>query len=823
MYFSAAVFFSAVIFLSAGRIVSDPYVVNITEQKELEQFLCSSKSPLEQDTRVVLSNSITHYISSNVSLCVINTTYSLTLTTDSSSPAVIQCNQTSNLSYWPLTGFVFTNVHNLTLQKLIFTRCGGLLKDGKIVDIINSTDSPVFFTQHQSAVLLFLHINTLTIEKITITMYYGFAVLAINPIKALFQNVFVNLAINIQVVSAFGFSLGSGILYLFTDCIEAITLISHNVTLSNAVFQSNVEYVSVVDCLSDLQHVSDSSNFPITNAAGLTIIYAQNHFVANVAISEVVFGENLGSIAGAMLILHYKTNQGKTIVNHTKFGVVIEIDNEKCKAYGGSFALVLINVFSKFQALIVDNSKFTDEEWPWKPTGNSAVYIVALDPSSNTVINVTFNNSKFIQNRISTTGACLYAKTYYSSENQYRALNIVLENIVADKNSQAGIISGSSRGSVFYVRNAATLAIRGISHFYDNYGSVFKAIDTKIKLSGTLMFARNHAECGAAFNLHGNSHFDLSHDLNATFIDNTALSKGGAIYVYDEDSSHCIFTTSFKKITKCLMTFINNEADESGSSIYGNNMYSCDLSGRTQEYSTLDKFYKSIFNFSSTSHLNDISTPSFELDYCRTVHSYVRQHKRNMPAYINPIYPGQRIMLPLYAKDKNRHNAVDYAIVTFSTGIHTKMSKRLTKLAWKVLPDDINQVLLEGRLCTIVYVTMLNYNISFNPTNAILILSNYYSPVLTIKLDKLSNCPIGFELNITEGKCVCSNLLYKFNIASDDCQISPKVNYSIPIIKRPNLIWLGLMKLPKGITVLGAAGTCYYYCKKEKKYSVCSE
>ena len=235
----------------------------------------------------------------------------------------------------------------------------------------------------------------------------------------------------------------------------------------------------------------------------------------------------------------------------------------------------------------------------------------------------------------------------------------------------------------------------------------------------------------------------------------------------------------------------------------------------------LDKFYKLIFNFSSTSHLNDISTPSFELDYFRTVHSYVRQHKRNMPAYINPIYPGQRIMLPLYAKDKNRHNVVDYAIVTFSTGIHTKMSKRPTKLAWKVLPDDINQVLFEERLCTIVYVTMLNYNISFNPTNATLILSShYYSTVLTIKLDKLSNCPIGFELNITEGKCVCSNLLYKFNIASDDCQISPKVNYSIPIIKRPNLIWLGLMKLPNGITVLGAAGTCYYYCKKDKKYTV---
>ena len=86
-----------------------------------------------------------------------------TLTTDLSLPAVIQCNQTSNLSYWPTTGLVFTNTHSLFLQSLIIIGCGGFLKNSTIVNIINSTDSPVYFTQHQSAVLLFLHINTLMI------------------------------------------------------------------------------------------------------------------------------------------------------------------------------------------------------------------------------------------------------------------------------------------------------------------------------------------------------------------------------------------------------------------------------------------------------------------------------------------------------------------------------------------------------------------------------------------------------------------------------------------------------------------------------------
>ena len=80
-------------------------------------------------------------------------------------------------------------MHILTLQKLNITGCGGFLKHSKIIDIINSTDSSVYFTQHQSAVLLFLHINTLMIEKVNISSYYGFALLAITIINITYINI----------------------------------------------------------------------------------------------------------------------------------------------------------------------------------------------------------------------------------------------------------------------------------------------------------------------------------------------------------------------------------------------------------------------------------------------------------------------------------------------------------------------------------------------------------------------------------------------------------------------------------------------------------
>ena len=106
---------------SIPAVASIRHVVNITEENTGAVSICSNINSLEQDTCVVLSTSITHYISSNASLCVISTTYSLTLTTDSSSPAVMQCNQK-----WSTTGFDFSIVHNLTLQRLALTGCGGL-------------------------------------------------------------------------------------------------------------------------------------------------------------------------------------------------------------------------------------------------------------------------------------------------------------------------------------------------------------------------------------------------------------------------------------------------------------------------------------------------------------------------------------------------------------------------------------------------------------------------------------------------------------------------------------------------------------------------
>ncbi|XP_019848945.1 PREDICTED: uncharacterized protein LOC109580349 [Amphimedon queenslandica] len=192
--------------------------IDVTEDNELEQFLCYNNPPVVRDTLVVLSTNITHYISGNVSFCMINTTYSLNITSNSSGPATINCNQPGNHLHWQTTGFSFIYVHSLTLQRLVFRGCGSFLKNSTIIDVINSTEYPFHFTQYQSAVLLFPYINILLIENVTITYYYGFAILAINPVNATMNSLTISVSRKfVNHIISENTYIGTGALLYFTQ------------------------------------------------------------------------------------------------------------------------------------------------------------------------------------------------------------------------------------------------------------------------------------------------------------------------------------------------------------------------------------------------------------------------------------------------------------------------------------------------------------------------------------------------------------------------------------------------------------------------------
>ena len=87
-----------------------------------------------------------------------------------------------------------------------------------------------------------------------------------------------------------------------------------------------------------------------------------------------------------------------------------------------------------------------------------------------------------------------------------------------------------------------------------------------------LHFKNNFAYISSAFHVIGSSWFVLRSGLKAKFIENSAMTIGGAIYAYNEQTKECMFTPNGSNI---IMLFYNNTAGYSRSSIFSNNLYEC--------------------------------------------------------------------------------------------------------------------------------------------------------------------------------------------------------------------------------------------------------
>ena len=65
---------------------------------------------------------------------------------------------------------------------MTFIGCGANLTtlDKEQLNIVNSTNSLVYFTQYHAAVLVFTEISHLVMKDVSISQYYGFAIVAVN-------------------------------------------------------------------------------------------------------------------------------------------------------------------------------------------------------------------------------------------------------------------------------------------------------------------------------------------------------------------------------------------------------------------------------------------------------------------------------------------------------------------------------------------------------------------------------------------------------------------------------------------------------------------
>ena len=429
-----------------------------------------------------------------------------------------------------------------------------------------------------------------------------------------------------------------------------------------------------------------------------------------------------------------------------------------------------------------------------------------------TVVRLSKVNFTSIQS--SGTGTCLYALSDIHDINSLRNdyVQVVMEDITAEKNFQIRDFQFAYILSLFAVQNIGSLLLKGSSSFTDNYGSVFGVMNTKIVLEGLLNFTNNFAYTGSVFNVIGSSWFILNDDLIAYFSGNSAVTKGGAIYAYNEQTQECMFTAP-NGSNNISMFFQDNTASYSGSSIFSNNLYNCLAGNKSFNISDAKNFYHNISNGTLD---RGLSTVVDRLCICW------QQNSSNCTHFDGTfVYPGMTLHFSMAALDV--FNQVTFAEISLM--LFTENSKilighfQIINKNWYI--DSPLQMISQDN-CTLMNVTFLKrfisnhddlvlpLQITFSQSDKVHYYMNYFVP---------QECPVGFQFYNSSHKCDCSNVLHHFGY-QPVCKISsdgynPLITITLLVATMSH--WIGIINI-KNVSSFGVSSDCSLYCNFNSKY-----
>lgn len=275
--------------------------------------------------------------------------------------------------------------------------------------------------------------------------------------------------------------------------------------------------------------------------------------------------------------------------------------------------------------------------------------------------------------------------------------------------------------------------------------------------SSIVIFINNTAVNGGALFIDEDSLLNLISPVNVSFIQNTALLAGGAIYVMSnsallvDDAVNC-FVTLQGYTRDIYMYFERNRAGEAGSVLYGGEIDRC--WPPTQFSQLLNVGFHD--NFSSL-----ISSPPRYIcpcDYRREEHSLpldkafstLNQVPCSSSIKNVTVYPGEMISLPL---------------VTFGQANGT--APAIILIFSRIESIEFISVIRSSATCNL-------YRLPFKPVDGILYLTtqasfsngqfNLYNMQLLITVKP---CPVGFTLDNVSSSCVCEQLLIRNKYTCD--------------------------------------------------------
>ena len=470
---------------------------------------------------------------------------------------------------------------------------------------------------------------------------------------------------------------------------------------------------------------NENSNTEVTDSAGLFLHVCENDVVAlSISVHNTHFVSNsfLSAVRINDTAMNSKITFNKVNISNNGLGIYIFVNGKKDNH--------LVNVISSH----FKSNSFRALTLNYISVGNVSMHLY----------NTTFVNNKG------------------SSENHDSVLYIITGNDSIINISECNFYENMGGDNIVHIDSFAEFdfplifsnVLINSSNFMSNkIGSVLKIAKCFLKFYFSTIFQHNLARIGAAIHLTEGSQIVVDDGATVLFNNNTALLRGGAIYI---DLTACynhgiVFTNSTRYDA---VSFVDNSAKLSGNSIYFNIPDSCGVI-RDHTKSDSPSYIPYKFNYTQT---HDIVGPAVAASpYQMKICSPKKCKCTDATDYPNnECRINRNVMLgqPIYFNTTicDYFNAANEALPFQIQCINCKSKFRLLD----------NEILIQNELRGSITLVSVGANTDLqNDTDVTLNISSILSPEyrqLTATLSlKLSSCYNGFLFSKESQQCECYN------------------------------------------------------------------
>ena len=581
----------------------------------------------------------------------------------------------------PGLGLAFLNVTRLSFQGLNITGCG--LSSSNTSALMSAVDTSIDLFMPQTVAVVIASCTDVVMDHVTFVSAAGLGLVGVNIAG---QSNFTNNVFSRDTGAAVpacsylsGVSVVGGAAFLFLDYVNHTSNISVEMNVENSTFAYN-HY-----CGSDEFQVQLASRYRLSSAseiglsligtgAGLSLGLAQKGFSVNINVRGCIFEKNVATYGGVASVYWYTGLQD----SHVQFTDCTFSDNKfEGRGLGtveqGGIGLVKdISVFpvrygqTNPSCVLNHPNSLTISRTNFFSNFVSGVCVQSFYATPSSILDqVTVDSCRF-ENNMATALFAFEAKKHGLEE----GTSVLVQNCAFVNNTVQDV-----RSAVVFA-SAMNITIKD-SSFHSNIGTAVGTTNSLVILEGAVEFISNSALQGGALYLTSLPFLLVRNSSSISFINNTAILYGGAVYV---DYTLGVTDLQFSRYTCFLffesidilcnayvqcsnitdininMAFSNNTA-YSGGTFYGVYLDNCPWAYQLtngQNRSVLDVMYErsAIFHFDqrpTTSAV--ISTPTNTLVIANTsVLSYM---------------PGQQFTLQLNALDIYKQSV--QAVVTANT------------------------------------------------------------------------------------------------------------------------------------------------------------